>query len=95
MLAAVQGVTPEHMHLALGGQQGELESFRVTDYAAYYRSVKARFLEAVSRDPATYPEPCGHCDVCAWKPVCKNRRREDDHLSLVAGISRKQRARSA
>ncbi|HZN03508.1 MAG TPA: TM0106 family RecB-like putative nuclease, partial [Candidatus Polarisedimenticolia bacterium] len=39
----------------------------------------------------TYPEPVLHCDVCRWWPVCDKKRRDDDHLSLVAGISRLQR----
>ena len=29
--------------------------------------------------------------MCSWFPLCDNRRRADDHLSLVAGISRNQR----
>ena len=43
------------------------------------------------RDPGsagTYPDPVEHCRVCAWFPVCIERRRADDHLSLVAGMSR-------
>ena len=40
---------------------------------------------------ATYPDPVEHCDVCRWAAECVERRRDDDHLSLVAGIS----ARSA
>ena len=92
MLKDVQGPLPEQMHLALGGPEAGLETFRVTDYAAYYRSVKGRFLQAVSDNPDTYPEPCTHCNVCAWSPVCKERWHADDHLSLVAGITRKQRA---
>jgi uncharacterized protein len=39
----------------------------------------------------TYPEPCSHCDICRWFRECDARRRKDDHLSLVAGISRLQR----
>ena len=92
MLEAVQGSAPERMYLALGGPEGALETFRVTDYAAYYRSVKGRFLQAVSDNRSTYPEPCTHCNVCAWSPVCKAQWHADDHLSLVAGIKRKQRA---
>ncbi|HEX7086421.1 MAG TPA: TM0106 family RecB-like putative nuclease [Vicinamibacterales bacterium] len=38
----------------------------------------------------TYPEPTPHCDICRWWPVCDRRRRDDDHLSLVAGIRRTQ-----
>src|SRR5580693_3675124 len=39
----------------------------------------------------TYPEPVEHCSVCRWFRVCDGRRRDDDHLSLVAGIRRQQR----
>src|SRR5213594_2839751 len=38
----------------------------------------------------TYPDPVPHCDVCRWWPVCDAQRHKDDHLSLVAGISRLQ-----
>ena len=63
---------------------------------AYYRSARDRFLATladetpadVSRRPATYPEPVEHCDVCRWAAECVARRRADDHLSLVAGITR-------
>ncbi len=41
--------------------------------------------------PATYPEPVEHCDVCRWNLACRARRRADDDLSLVAGISARQR----
>ena len=37
------------------------------------------------------PKPVDHCDVCPWSSVCNTKRRADDHLSLVAGISRLQR----
>jgi uncharacterized protein len=39
---------------------------------------------------AAYPEPIEHCDICRWRRDCDNRRRRDDHLSLVAGISKSQ-----
>jgi uncharacterized protein len=38
----------------------------------------------------TYPEPVTFCEVCAWWQPCNARRRADDHLSFVAGISRLQ-----
>ena len=93
MLTQAQGTGPEHMHLALGRMAGETEQFRCHDFAAYHRSVQRRLLDAVEHhsDAATYPEPVEHCNVCAWKPICQKRWRDDDHLSLVAGISRKQR----
>src|SRR5206468_13135439 len=45
--------------------------------------------EAISA--ANYPEPVDHCEVCAWSSECNKKRHQDDHLSLVAGISRLQR----
>ena len=75
-----------------------VETLRVDDYMAYYRSVRDRFLAALadatpaSYPPATtYPEPVEHCDVCRWAAECAIRRRKDDHLSLVAGITGGQR----
>ena len=98
MLTAIQGVVPEWMHVALGGSSHSVETLRVDDFMAYYRAAKGRFLDALA-DPATlafpsettYPEPVDHCDVCRWAIECGRRRREDDHLSLVAGISARQR----
>ena len=42
-----------------------------------------------AKDP--YPEPVEHCVICRWDDLCKDRRRRDDDLSLVAGITRDQR----
>jgi predicted RecB family nuclease len=38
----------------------------------------------------TYPNPIEHCDICRWREACDKRRRDDDHLCLVAGISKIQ-----
>jgi predicted RecB family nuclease len=98
LLEAVQGVRPEWMHVALGGSARAVERLRVDDYMAYYRSARDRFLRAMTADAApvfppsdTYPEPVEHCEVCRWAAECVARRRADDHLSLVAGISGRQR----
>ena len=94
LLGQVQGIEPERMHLALGGGDGKnLASFRVVEYAAYYRAVRRRFEAHAAAPPETYPEPVEHCDRCDWKQYCAARRRADDHLSLVAGITRGQRSR--
>ncbi|HEU4674291.1 MAG TPA: TM0106 family RecB-like putative nuclease, partial [Candidatus Limnocylindrales bacterium] len=95
-LTALQGVEPEHVRVVTG--DGTSHALRLEDYAAYYRTVKARFEatifgagEVAPRDPgtaATYPDPVDHCRVCAWFPDCITRRRGDDHLSLVAGMTR-------
>ncbi len=96
LLATIQGVLPVSMHVVSPGDAFEPETFRVADAMAYYRYVKARLLDAVDGNGAagtttTYPEPCDHCDICDWRWACDRRRRDDDHLALVAGISRLQR----
>ena len=94
LLQRVQGAEPERMHLALGGGEGRIDaSFRVAEYAAYYRAVRRRFEAHADAPPGTYPEPVEHCGLCDWSRVCADRRRADDHLSLVAGITRGQRRR--
>jgi uncharacterized protein len=97
-LERLQGVRPEWLYVALGGSARTVERLRVDDYMAYYRSARDRFLQAMAdqTEPTypptgTYPEPVDHCDVCRWAAVCAARRRADDHLSLVAGISARQR----
>ena len=91
LLADLQGIEPRWMHLALGN--GEFASFKVSDYAAYERQTR-RLLEAViGEDPAAevYPEPVEHCAICRWRELCADRRRTDDDLSLVAGMTTGQR----
>src|SRR5437762_701633 len=91
-VAAVQGVEPEHIQLILG--DGSEEELRLKDYAAYYRSVKRQFEETVfALAMATYPDPVDHCRTCRWIDVCEARRRQDDHLCLVAGMRRDQTRR--
>ncbi|MDR7456479.1 MAG: TM0106 family RecB-like putative nuclease [Armatimonadota bacterium] len=99
LVTALQGVQPEFMYVALGGSARAVERLRVDDYMAYYRAVKARFEAAVAADAAppvyppthTYPDPVDHCDVCRWALECEHRRRADDHTSLVAGTTARQR----
>ena len=47
LVELIQGVAPERMHVVLGTR--ETETFRVAEFAAYYRSVKHGF-EAVVGD---------------------------------------------
>jgi uncharacterized protein len=95
LLAEKQGVAPRWMHLALG--HGEMVSFKVNDFAAYERQVRHRLVEFVGGDHGAYPfadpypEPVEHCAICRWRRTCSTRRRDDDDLSLVAGIARRQR----
>jgi predicted RecB family nuclease len=97
LLADLQGVPPRWLHLALG--TGEWASFKVNDFAAYDRQTRRLLAEFISVDAGvnppvdTYPEPVEHCAICRWSPACASRRREDDDLSLVAGITKGQRRR--
>ncbi len=90
LVEAIQGTAPEWMHVVLGTRQSQ--SFRVTEFAAYYRGVKRGFESVVDAGlSTTYPEPVEHCALCRWENHCVARRQADDHLSLVARIQRSQR----
>lgn len=95
LLTALQGAEPVSFAIAPGGPELRLIELRTADYAAYYRQAKRRFEAFVEPGAtrATYPEPVEHCGVCHWWKRCEERRRADDHLSLVAGISARQRDR--
>lgn len=94
LLAGIQGRLPERMHVVPPGTDFQPETFRVDDYMAYYRFVRRRLEEVVGEGrwtgDATYPDPCEQCDICRWWQRCDRERHDDDHLSLVAGISKMQ-----
>jgi predicted RecB family nuclease len=96
LLGEMQGAPeslPEFMWVVPPTKAFAAERYRVAEYAAYYRHVKAQLEKACENGAGagTYPEPCTHCDICRWFRECDARRRGDDHLSLVAGIRRQQR----
>lgn len=99
MLAEVQGTTPEQFHVVIPepGHTTQVSiPFRVDDYSAYMRLMQRELLRSTAMDPDElallhYPEPVDHCDICAWRRVCVERRHADDHLSLVAGLGRLHR----
>jgi uncharacterized protein len=102
LLETVQGVRPEFMHIVPPRQDFKPDTYRVDEFMSYYRLVRRRLERNV--EPArqatgyvahpggipTYPDPVPHCDVCRWWPTCDAKRRKDDHLSLVAGITKLQ-----
>jgi len=92
LLEEMQGLRPERMHIVPHRPGFPLESHRVADYLAYYRLVRGRLEGAVDAGEAagTYPEKVPHCEICRWWPRCDKKRRDDDHLSFVAGISKLQ-----
>src|SRR5437764_1838571 len=96
MLATAQGGRPEHFYVVTPDPAVPVTKYRVDHYAAYFRLVRAQMEATVAQDDAAvaaanYPEPVDHCDVCVWSSECNQKRHQDDHLSLVAGISRVQR----
>jgi uncharacterized protein len=91
LLAEIQGHRPENAHIVTGDMR--LKSFRLNDYFWYYSRLKRDFLQAVANGSGEelYPEPCPKCSSCSWRKLCKAKWEQDDHLSLVAGITRGQR----
>ena len=89
LLARLQGVPPETVYVVTG--DGQEHPHRLSDYAAFFRYARLRFEQRVlggSGALETYPDPVDHCRVCAWYPTCIQRRRDDDHPSIVAGMRR-------
>jgi uncharacterized protein len=100
LLARIQGQPPERFHVVTPNPVTPVQTFRVDDYAAYFRLIRERCVDTLGDGDgetaeaiaaANYPEPVDHCDVCHWSGMCQAKRRKDDHLSLVAGISGLQR----
>ena len=91
----MQGRVPESFHVVTPVR---IERYRFVEFAVSSRLVKARLLGFIARElaqgeveaAAMYPEPCEHCDLCRWQARCERRRRADDHLSFVAGLSQIQ-----
>ncbi|MGH7648273.1 MAG: TM0106 family RecB-like putative nuclease [Gemmatimonadaceae bacterium] len=106
MLAAAQEAQPVQFHVITpveigpgdGGRHNgyHIHTHRVDDYAAYFRWIRGVMVATVALGPDQitgqfYPEPVEACRVCHWAAECARRRRADDHLSLVAGITAMQR----
>jgi uncharacterized protein len=89
----LQGIEPEWMHVALGSSARE--SFRPSEFSAYYRRVRGRFLAAVAAGLDTYPLPVEHCGICDFRQLCEERWERDDHLVRVANMRRDQIKRLA
>jgi len=88
----IQGPRPKRMHLILG--DGERPPFQPEEFDAYAAQVRTHFLarrhELFAGAAPAYPYPVPDCDFCPYWRHCKDLRRADDHLSLVASLSRPQ-----
>ncbi len=93
LLAALQGARPERFHVVT---PAAVHTYRFADFAAYYRLVRRQLADVLSLGHDTvlarhYPEPVDDCEVCRWWLRCNARRRQDDHLSFIAGLTRLHR----
>jgi uncharacterized protein len=90
LVARVQGEGTDRAHVLLG--DGTEEVVELRRYAALHRHVVARLEAIVAATPVdVYPEPVAHCPLCRLERECLKRRRDDDHLSFVAGARRTHR----
>ena len=81
----LQGRAPTSMHVLTG--DGERHAFRVAEYSAYFRTLKAEYEARVLGPPTqSYPDKVEHCGICRWSERCDDQRRTDDHLSTVGGM---------
>lgn len=88
LLATFQGDLPQHMHLVFGNRTER--SFRVGDYAHYYRRLRQRFDAFLADRPPTSPEKCDACGFCDWRERCAAEWETQDHLNRVANINKMQ-----
>lgn len=93
LLETIQDVAPNYLAIVPPFSEYQPELYRYRDFSAYFRFIKHSF-ESYVQDKADvpYPEPKPHCDICRWKNSCDQRRRDDDHLSLVANLTKAQAA---
>jgi uncharacterized protein len=87
-LEQVQGAPVETISVVLGTRREE--PLRRADFAAYHRAARRRFVAALEAGITAEPVPVPHCSVCNWAAVCDERRRREDHLTLVAGLGADQ-----
>jgi uncharacterized protein len=92
LLAQEQGAVPQHMHIVLGDEK--VVTLRAADLRYYFGVARERFQAFVEPLPVTsVGQPCAHCGVCRWSEHCEAEWERVDHLSLVAHITRGQRAK--
>lgn len=89
----LQGTAPHSFHVVLG--DGALHAYPLDAYSAYHRALDRAFREYLAQTDDPYPVPVSYCGRCAWSDRCAQRRDEDDHLSLVAGMRSDQIAKLA
>ncbi len=95
LLGALQGTLPEYFSVVTPDRDEPIHRYRTEGFSAYFRLLRNKLDSSANLAPkaitdANYPERVEHCDVCRWWKICDKRRHDDDHLSLVGGISHLQ-----
>ncbi len=90
LVEKLQGVLPKHMSVVTPGNDFQPHAYRTHDYGAYFRLLRNEIDAFSTQKEETYPDLVSHCDYCVWWNDCEKRRRGDDHLCYVAGISSSQ-----
>lgn len=92
LLTKAQGVKPDYMYVVVPWSDFKPQKYRFADYAAYFRKAQQALRASLISQEAekAYPDPKEYCDICRWRESCDKHRRDDDHLCLVAGISKLQ-----
>jgi predicted RecB family nuclease len=80
----IQGAAPRAMHVLLGN--GEQESFRPDDFAAYARRVQSRVAGFLDEPRETEAVPCDACETCGFLERCEAWWEAVDHPTRVAGL---------
>jgi len=88
MLEAVQGVRPKEMVVVLGDVTEERLS--VENYFAYYKNLKASFLDFHTNPSDGMPDPVASKSHGRWSDLASQQLAEIDHLSQVANLARSQ-----
>ncbi|AMA10676.1 TM0106 family RecB-like putative nuclease [Picosynechococcus sp. PCC 73109] len=89
MLAAIQGLKPRQLTVALGN--GKKEQFLTKDYDYYYQALKASFLEFQGQfSPESPPDPADSRHWGDWSHYAEQLLLERDHLFQVANITKGQ-----
>lgn len=105
ILSAMQdGIIPRELHIIKkkADEHGLIETFQVSDLIHYYKELKQQYEASIDEfyktsnyntvlTVLTAMDPVDHCVMCKWSGTCKDQRIEEDHLSLIAGISSKTR----
>lgn len=82
---------PENMYVVTPADKFTVETYRIADYAAYLRYLDADFADFLDNPTTVYPEAIPFCDFCNYWSECNQKRRDDDYLGFVAGITTSQR----